>query len=179
MDARKHLPTLATTAAVTAAVLLGAACSLFGTHEKRAVARLKPASGYTARGVVTLIERTDGVQVSYNLTGLSAEHNHALRVRETGDCARIEAAPGDDEVFNPDNVVSSDFRDAKQPAGRLPAVHADANGVATGFVVTSQMAPDGVRSVLGRAIVIHRGADDPPGATEDLGPVIACGTIGG
>ncbi len=51
-------------------------------HEKRADAVLLPTPGNATRGKVTLdVEHADGVQVSYNLSGMPPNSEHALQVR--------------------------------------------------------------------------------------------------
>ena len=90
---------------VLAAVgLLGLALSgcadLFGAHEKRADAQLLPTVGNTARGSVTFIERSDGVQVTYNLMGLPPNSDHALQIHERGDCNAADGSSAG-RVFAP------------------------------------------------------------------------------
>src|ERR1700710_1841588 len=68
------------------AASLGGCGILFQNHEKRAVAALQPSAGNLASGSVTFIERSDGVQVTYNLSGMPPESDHALQIHERGDC---------------------------------------------------------------------------------------------
>ena len=72
---------------LAASSLLLCGCSAFlRPQEKRADAQLLPTVGNQARGLVTFIERSDGVQVTYNLAGLPPNSDHALQVHERGDC---------------------------------------------------------------------------------------------
>lgn len=72
---------------VLAAIGLLAGCTTFASqHEKRADALLQPTVGSQARGTVTLAERPDGVQVTYNFASLPPNSDHALQVHERGDC---------------------------------------------------------------------------------------------
>ena len=152
-------------------------CAFFGDHERRASVDLLPGPGMTARGTVTFVDNPDGVQVTYNLAGLPPDSDHGLHVHESGDC--IAAGPaGIGGVFNPLPVPSGAGRTG-HVEGDLPNVHADANGVANGFFVVSDLSLDGVRSIVGHVLVVHRDPDDPyamaPSITD--GPRLACGVI--
>lgn len=151
-------------------VFTAGACSMLGAPEKRASVELRPAPQSRVRGAVTLVEEPDGVQLSYNIMGLAPNTTHALRIQETADCLAPETA-----------TTSFDWPtrgSAAMHAGDLPNVRADSGGVATGFIVAHAIALDGVKSVVGRALVVHRDAYDgelsPRGG---LGPRLACGVI--
>ncbi|KAF1055853.1 MAG: hypothetical protein GAK41_00300 [Burkholderia gladioli] len=138
-------------AALAAMVVLNGCTSFASTHEKRATALLQPTFGSQTRGALTFVERPDGVQVSYNFVGLPPDTDQALQVHERGDC----------------NAV----------AGDLGNIHADSNGVAAGFIVAPDVALDGVRSVLGRSVLIHRDGGDPAFPQHGAGPGLACGVV--
>ena len=55
-------------------------------RKARRRARCCPRPAIATRGTVTFIERSDGVQVSYNLAGMPPNSEHALQVHERGDC---------------------------------------------------------------------------------------------
>jgi Cu-Zn family superoxide dismutase len=164
-----------TTVTVLASVMLLGGCGLlFQNHEKRADATLQPTGGNTVTGTVTFIERADGVQVSYNLSGMPPNSEHALQIHERGDCI-IPASSDGGPVFAPASERSDS---GSKVEGDLASIRADANGTATGFIVAPDVSLDGVRSVLSRAIVLHRDTADgyaivPHGA----GPALACGVI--
>jgi Cu-Zn family superoxide dismutase len=156
------------------AMMLGGCGILFQDHDKRASAVLQPSGGNATRGSVTLIERSDGVQVTYNLSGMPPDSDHALQIHERGDCI-VGSLPDTGEVFAP---ASERTTSGSKMEGDLATIHADANGSATGFIVAPDVSLDGVRSVLSRAIILHRDAADhyslvPHGA----GPALACGVI--
>lgn len=167
--------------AVRAFIVLAAGCVLLSgcsvflrPQEKRADAQLLPTVGNQARGLVTLIERSDGVQVTYNLTGLPPDSDHALQIHERGDCIVAgDASPG--AVFSP---AAERLKPGARVEGDLANIHADANGVATGFIVAPDVSLDGIRSVLQRAVVLHRDAADPYAYPQHgAGPALACGVI--
>jgi Cu-Zn family superoxide dismutase len=156
-------------------VLLLSGCGVFlRPQEKRADAQLLPTVGNQARGLVTFIERSDGVQVTYNLAGLPPNSDHALQIHERGDC---NAADGSSTgaVFSP---AAERLKPGARVEGDLANIHADANGVATGFIVAPDVSLDGIRSVLQRAVVLHHDAADPYAYPQHgAGPAIACGVI--
>ncbi|TCW81880.1 superoxide dismutase family protein [Burkholderia sp. SRS-46] len=157
-----------------AALALVAGCTSFSsTHEKRADAQLRPTVGSQAYGSVTLVERPDGVQVTYNLTGLPPNSDHALQVHERGDCNAADASSAG-AVFSP---AADRLRAGVRVAGDLGNIHADANGVAAGFIVAPDLALDGVRSAISRAVLVHREPSDPAFAQHGAGPALACGVI--
>jgi superoxide dismutase, Cu-Zn family len=155
-------------------VLLSGCGILFQNHEKRADAVLKPTPGNVARGTITLIERADGVQVTYNLTDLPPNSDHALEVHERGDCIAVT-----DQDASPVFALQSDHRRTNgRLEGELGNIRADATGAANGFIVATDVSLDGVRSVISRAIMLHREATDPYAMyPHNVGPAIACGVI--
>jgi superoxide dismutase, Cu-Zn family len=157
--------------------LLGFALSgcagFFGPHEKRADAQLLPTVGNTARGAVTFIERSDGVQVTYNLSGLPPNSDHALQIHERGDCNAADGSSAG-AVFAP---AAEELKAGARVEGDLGNIHADANGFATGFIVAPDVSLDGVRSVLSRSVLIYRDPSDPYFPAHGAGPALACGPI--
>ncbi|HTJ92905.1 MAG TPA: superoxide dismutase family protein [Pararobbsia sp.] len=152
-------------------------CALIGTHERRASVDLLPGPGMTARGTVTFVDNPDGVQVTYNLSGLPPDSDHGLHIHDAVDC--IAAGPaGIGAVFNPLPQPAAAAR-AAHAEGDLPNVHADATGVANGFFVVPDLSLDGVRSIVGHVLVVHRDPDDPYAMSPTLldGPRLACGVI--
>ena len=162
--------------ALLAAAALGllAGCTSFSSsHEKRADAQLRPTVGAQTRGTVTLVERPDGVQVTYNMAGLPPNSDHALQVHERGDCNE-----GDGSSAGPVFAPAADrLRAGARVAGDLGNIHADANGVAAGFIVAPDLALDGVRSAVGRSALVYRDAIDPAFPQHGAGPALACGVI--
>jgi superoxide dismutase, Cu-Zn family len=160
---------------LTASCVLLCGCSVFlRPQEKRADAQLLPTVGNQARGLVTFIERADGVQVSYNLSGMPPDSDHALQIHERGDCI-VSNLSDIGPVFAP---AAERSKPGSKVEGDLTTIHADAYGSATGFVVAPDLSLDGVRSVLSRAIVLHRDSSDPYAVvSRGAGPALACGVI--
>ncbi|EGD03498.1 Cu/Zn superoxide dismutase, partial [Burkholderia sp. TJI49] len=118
-------------------------------------------------------ERPDGVQVTYNLVGLPPNSDHALQVHERGDCNAGDGSSAG-QVFAP---AADRLRAGARVAGDLGNIHADANGVAAGFIVAPDLALDGVRSAMNRSALVHRDASDPAFPQHGAGPALACGVI--
>jgi Cu-Zn family superoxide dismutase len=125
------------------------------------------------RGSVEFIERSDGVQVTYNFVGLPPSSDHALQVHERGDCNAGDGSSAG-EVFAP---TASQLRAGVRVEGDLGNIHADEAGVAAGFIVAPELALDGVRSVYGRSVLIYREPSDPEFPDHGVGRALACGTI--
>ncbi|MEM5401238.1 superoxide dismutase family protein [Paraburkholderia sp. EG287A] len=154
--------------------LLAGCTSFMGQQEKRAVAQLLPTVGSQVRGTVSFVEHSDGVQVSYNLAGLQPDSDHALQVHERGDCNATDASSAG-AVFAP---AAERLKPGVRVEGDLGNIHADSNGVASGFIVAPDVSLDGVRSVLQRAVIVHRDAIDPYAYPQrGTGPALACGLI--
>ncbi|NIF45896.1 superoxide dismutase family protein, partial [Burkholderia sp. Tr-862] len=77
-------------------------------------------------------------------------------------------------VFAP---AAERLRAGARVAGDLGNIHADANGVAAGFIVAPDLALDGVRSALNRAALVHRDPSDPIFSQHGAGAALACGVI--
>jgi Cu-Zn family superoxide dismutase len=165
---------LAFVVGVAVCVLLGGCGIFLRPQEKRAEAQLLPTVGNQAHGIVTLIERSDGVQVSYNLMGLPPDSDHALQIHERGDCNAADGSSAG-PVFAP---AAEQLKPGVRVEGELGNIHADSSGVASGFIVAPDVSLDGIRSVLKRAVLLHRDAIDPYAYPQrGTGPALACGVI--
>ncbi|CAM2192019.1 superoxide dismutase family protein [Paraburkholderia sp. A1RI_3L] len=160
---------------LAAGSLLLAGCSVFlRPQEKRADAQLLSTVANQVRGTVTFLEHSDGVQVTYNLAGLPPNSDHALQVHERGDCNAADGSSAG-PVFAP---AAERLKSGARVEGDLGNIHADANGVATGFIVAPDVSLDGIRSVLQRSVLVHRDAGDPYAFPQHgAGPALACGVI--
>ena len=160
---------------LTACSLLLCGCTAFlRPQEKRASAQLLPTVGNVARGSVTFIERSDGVQVTYNISGLPPDSDHALQIHERGDCNAADGSSAG-PVFSP---AAERLKIGARVEGDLGNIHADSNGVAVGFIVAPDVSLDGIRSVLQRSVLLHRDASDPYAYPQHgAGTALACGLI--
>jgi Cu-Zn family superoxide dismutase len=166
---------MSTIVVLAAGSLLVTGCAvLFGQHPKHAEAQLNSSAGSTVRGTVAFIESSDGVQVTYNISGLPRNSDHAFRIHERGDCNAVDAG-STGGIFSP---AAARLKQGARVEGDLANIHADANGVATGFIIAPDLSLDGIRSVVARSVVIHRDAEDFYAPTDHSpGPALACGVI--
>ncbi|WP_296657968.1 superoxide dismutase family protein [Paraburkholderia sp.] len=174
LASRFALPFVYAVPVVAGCVLLSGCASFMGQQDKRATAQLLPTMGSQVRGTVSFVERSDGVQVNYNLAGLPRNSDHALQVHERGDCNAADASSAG-PVFAP---AADRLKPGVRVEGDLGNIHADSNGVASGFIVAPDVSLDGVRSVLQRAVLVHREPIDPYAYPQrGTGTALACGVI--
>jgi Cu-Zn family superoxide dismutase len=164
--------------AVFGALLLGGCATLFGGKD-RAIATVTPTQGNQAKGTVWFEQRGARVMVMVDLHGLSPDSEHGFHVHELGDCSAPDASSAGGH-FNPDDQPHGHYSVSSRHAGDLPNLKADSRGIAkVSFEVDGISVWPGSRSIIGRAIVVHGGADDyrsqPAG---NSGSRIGCGVIG-
>lgn len=150
-----------------------------------AVAQITGLNESGVSGTVTFLALGDeGVQIDYDLAGLT-EGEHGFHLHENGSCEPDSAGtPGGAAGghFNP--MESPHGAPAASPADRHAGdlgniqVAAEANGVARGSIADSVLAFGGPTDVVGKAVILHAGADDlesqPSG---DAGARVGCGVV--
>lgn len=143
----------------------------------RAVAVLHPTAGHTAAGTVTFTNVAGVYEVEAVLTGLEPGE-HGFHIHEYGDCSAPDGTSAGGH-FNPEDSMHGAPDDAVRHVGDLGNVTADSTGEARLEASDMYVSFRGEHSVIGRAVVVHAGADDftsqPSGAA---GPRVACGVIG-
>ena len=169
--------------------LTGGGGSGLGDEAGKATAQIASPGGASTgvTGTVTFTELDGGVYLSYEITGL-APGDHGFHVHEGASCAAADtdgdgtAEPGGAAGghFNPGSdphgAPSAD-EDAKH-AGDLGNITADADGLAVGGREASALSFEGATDLVGRAVIVHSGADDfvsQPGG--DSGARVGCGVI--
>lgn len=144
-----------------------------------ATAELTSTEGNTATGTLTLTAEPGGVHIAGSLTGVAPGGAHGFHVHETGDCSAPDAGSAGGH-FNPGSHPHGHPGQGQHHAGDMPNLEADESGT---LVVDVQvpgvtLGDGGTTDILGRALVLHAGADDyasqPAG---NSGPRIACGVI--
>ncbi|MGI4860758.1 MAG: superoxide dismutase family protein [Janthinobacterium lividum] len=176
-----------------AAVLLtGAAlggCTILGPHERHAGAMLRPLDDSSVEGRVALAERVEGLQLTYDIVGLEPNTQHTVVIHAGGDCGGKDARDIGARMTAGDVQPPVADASAVRYSPRLTRIWADGNGVAMGFFVLPGLTLDGVRSVVGRTLVIHSGVDEwddaedaaanppAPAGDDQAGRVLACGVI--
>ena len=163
--------------AVGVAVSAGG-CATFEAQGPRATAKLDAAPGSLVWGAVSFVETDKGVMVLADVRNLPAGGEFGFHVHEKGDCSSPDFMSAGGH-FNPAGKPHARFDKPERHAGDLTNLRATAEGNATYVFETPLLAvKPGPTSVVGRAVVIHRNADDyasqPAG---NSGPRIACGLI--
>ena len=111
------------------------------------------------------------------ISGLKPNGEHGFHVHETGSCAS-PAGTSAGGHFNPDAQPHGP-QAAAHHAGDMPALKADANGVADQkIMLDGPTLADGPKSLVGRAVIVHLQPDDyATQPTGNSGARIACGVI--
>ncbi len=149
----------------------------------RAVAEIAEVDGSGISGTVHFTSLgEDAVEIRYNIGGFTSQGLRGFHIHQTGDC-------GPDSTGTPAGAAGDHFNPLSSPhgapdstathrhAGDLGNVEPEA-GRAIGTRVDSLLSLDGPTSVLGKAIIVHAGADDlvsqPAG---DAGARVGCGVV--
>ncbi|WP_310626171.1 superoxide dismutase family protein [Limnohabitans sp.] len=167
--------TLSRSAGVLAVVITG--CASYGSSSPTLVS-LQSTKGYTAVGEMQLSQVPQGVRLQGQVSGLKPGAQHGFHVHEKGDCSAPDATSAGGH-FNPHSHDHGLHTSVTHHAGDLPALQADAQGVAKLDVLMQGLSLSaGVDSIRGKALVVHRDPDDGRSQpTGNSGPRVACGVI--
>ncbi len=147
------------------------------TNYTHAIAHIHAADDHDALGTVRFEKVSEGVNVVADISNLE-EGKHGFHIHQYGDCSASDftSAGGHYNPYEMDHGAPTDSVRHMGDMGNLP-VGSEGNG--TLDYVDNFIELNGVNSIIGRAVVIHGGADDfssqPSGAA---GARIACGVIG-
>lgn len=144
---------------------------------KAAVATLTPTQNNNVRGIFMFHQMGDHLMVHAHVTGLSPNAEHGMHVHEKGECASLDGTSAGGH-FNPDGKPHGPQSGAHH-AGDMPALKADANGVADmKFKLSGPTVSPGATSLVGRAVIVHAAPDDfTTQPTGNSGARLACGVI--
>ena len=143
---------------------------------REAIAELNPTEGNDVRGQVTFATTDGGVRVVAELEGLDAGM-HGFHIHENGDCSAPDASSAGGH-FNPTGAEHGAPDDAVRHVGDLGNIEAGADGMASYDRTDSVITLSGANSIVGKAVVVHAGADDfETQPTGDAGGRLACGVI--
>ena len=148
-----------------------------GAMAQTATATLQPTAGNTAAGTVTFTAQGGGVAVQARVTGLKPNAEHGFHLHEKGDCSSPDGTSAGGH-FNPDGKPHGP-QTAAHHAGDMPALKADANGVAdVRFALAGVSVSPGTTSIVEHAVIVHANPDDyATQPTGNSGGRIACGVI--
>lgn len=155
------------------AMLAGAAFA-----QETATATFIDTSG-EAVGSAALTGIPNGVVIEIEVEGLPANEWVAFHVHETGNCDHETDHESAGGHFNPTDVEHGYLTETGPHAGDMPNQYVPADGVLRSQTFNPFVTlDDGEASVIGRALMIHTGADDytsqPSG---DAGDRLACAVI--
>ncbi len=142
-----------------------------------AYALLVPTKGHGANGMIRFTQEGARVLVSGEVHNLPPDSVHGFHLHETGDCSAPDAMSAGGH-FNPDGAPHGP-QSAAHHAGDLPAIKANANGVAViTLVIRDVTLSAGAHSIVGKALIVHQDADDyTTQPTGNSGARIACGVV--
>jgi len=144
-----------------------------------AVAVLAPTQGQQARGTVRFHQEKDGLRITGEVTGLTANAKQGFHIHEFGDCSAADGASAGGH-FAPEAHPHGAPDPATHHAGDLGNVEADSSGrAAVDVKLPGLTLVSGDRAVVGRGLIVHAQADDlTTQPTGNAGGRIACGVIG-
>ena len=143
---------------------------------KKAVAKLEPTQGNTAKGTITFTKVDNGVRVVVDITGLTPGE-HGFHIHEKGDCSAADGATAGAH-FNPTGAPHGGPDSPQHHLGDLGNVTADQSGKAHLDRIFTFLSMEGPNSIVGKGVIVHAGKDDltsqPAG---NAGARVACGAI--
>ncbi len=148
-----------------------------GESVVEATAVLHPTAGSEARCTVVFTTTDSGIRITGHFEGLSPGE-HGFHIHEWGDCTAHDGTSAGGH-FNPTGMPHGAPDDVERHVGDLGNLTADEQGSAQYDRTDTVVAFEGERSIVGRGVIVHGGADDfvtqPTGAA---GSRVACGVIG-
>ena len=142
-----------------------------------AIAALMPRADTEVSGTVTFTETAEGVLVVADIARVSPGL-HGIHLHEIGDCSADDFKSTGGH-FNPTDAPHGAPTDEVRHAGDFGNIEIGEDGAGRLELTTDMLTvADGPNTVVGRAIILHEGADDlesqPTGAA---GGRIACGVV--
>ncbi|MBH9578678.1 superoxide dismutase family protein [Inhella proteolytica] len=153
------------------------ACAWPGGNPKiNASAGIKPASGSSVAGDVRFFEGSGGVFVHARISGLTPGAEHGFHIHEKGDCSKPDGSSAGGH-FNPEGHAHGP-QAAEHHAGDMPALKADASGVAEAKFFLKGVSVGAKNDITGRGLIVHAQPDDyKTQPTGNSGARIGCGVI--
>ncbi len=156
----------------------GAAQSQPEATVNQAVAVMVSTEGNTAHGVVRFVQTDDGVHITADIAGLSANASHAIHIHEFGDLTAADGTSAGGH-YNPEGHNHGLLDQEDRHAGDLGNLTTDAEGNAQLDLTVDNITIAGMHNpILGRGVIIHAKTDDGGQPTGNAGPRISMGVIG-
>jgi Cu-Zn family superoxide dismutase len=148
-----------------------------GAMPSHAIAVLQSGASGKVAGTIHFHKQPAGVHVQGRITGLTSGA-HGFHIHEFGDCSAADFTSAGSH-FNPTNEPHGARTDAKRHVGDMGNIDAGADGSATVDYTDNELRFDGMRSILGRGVIVHEKADDfKTQPTGNAGGRLACGVVG-
>ena len=142
------------------------------------VAVMTPTEGNATAGTVVFTTVEDGVHIVADITGLSANAQHAIHIHHYGDARGTDGTCAGGH-YNPEGHEHGLPPAENRHAGDLGNLTADEQGVAHYEITVSNISLDGEHNpIVGRSVIIHAKPDDGGQPTGNAGARIAVGVIG-
>jgi Cu-Zn family superoxide dismutase len=144
---------------------------------QKAVCVLYPTQGNNVTGTVTFTKVEGGVKIVADLKGLT-KGKHGIHIHEYGDCTSADGMSAGGH-FNPMGESHGSPMAAMHHEGDMGNIEADASGNAHLEYVDKSISFEGMTSIIGRSVVVHKDEDDfKTQPTGNSGARVACGVIG-
>jgi superoxide dismutase, Cu-Zn family len=148
---------------------------------KTATAKLESADDPKFSGTVTLTQRVDAVRVVVDVAGVDKPGPHGLHLHENGKCEHDPAGKHYTSAgghYNPTGAAHACPESTTHHAGDLGNIEIKPDGTGHLERVTSMLSLNGPNSPVGRAVILHTGADDcKTQPTGNSGGRLACGVV--
>ncbi len=143
----------------------------------KAVCVLHPIADSGVSGTATFIDRRGAVDITAQLTGLKPGP-HGFHIHQYGDCSALDGASAGGH-YNPTAMSHGGPDSPQRHVGDLGNIVADESGKAEYKRTDHVIQLRGDNSIIGRAIIVHAGPDDPTSQPSgNAGARVACGVIG-
>ena len=138
---------------------------------------LQPTKGNNVTGVIAFTKVDDGVKVVADLEGLTPG-KHGIHIHECGDCSAVDGTSAGGH-FNPMSKDHGSPMGSMRHEGDMGNITADVNGKAHLEYVDKEISFEGMTSIIGRSVIVHKNEDDmQTQPTGNAGARVACGVIG-
>jgi Cu-Zn family superoxide dismutase len=146
-----------------------------------ATAILESADDPKLSGTVTFTQLVDAVRIEINVAGADHPGPHGIHLHENGKCEHDPAGKHYTSAgghFNPTAAPHACRESTTHHAGDFGNIEIQPDGTGHLVVVTAMLSLRGPNSPIGKAVILHTGADDcKTQPTGNSGGRLACGLV--
>jgi superoxide dismutase, Cu-Zn family len=146
-----------------------------------AAAILESADDPKLSGTVTFTQLADAVRIEINVAGADHPGPHGIHLHENGKCEHDPAGKHYTSAgghFNPTTAPHACRESTTHHAGDFGNIEIQPDGTGHLVVVTAMLSLRGPNSPIGKAVILHTGADDcKTQPTGNSGGRLACGLV--